>query len=100
MLATSIVCGCYFYYVYGNRLIFSDAAMVCTSRDEEGVDPYPDSKLLLKTGTFLQRYSLAVQGSFAFLVTTWSLYFCCILISCRGDGDDEDENEDEEEPKT
>ena len=60
MLSTSIVCGCFFYYVYGNRIIFGDAAMVCMGRSEDGVDPYPDSKLLVKTGTFLQRYSLAV----------------------------------------
>ena len=53
MLSLSIMSGCFLYYFYGNRIIFSEAAMVCMGRGEDGVEPYPDSKLLVKTGTFL-----------------------------------------------
>ena len=93
MLGTSIVGGSFFYYVYGNGIIFSNPARVCTGRSDGGVQPYPDSKLLVKTGTFLQWYSLAVQGGFALLVAAWGLYFCCILVSCKGGDNDEEEEE-------
>ena len=60
LLGISIVGGCFFYYFYGNGIIFSEPARVCTGHADEGVTPYPDSKLYLKTGKFLVWYSLAV----------------------------------------
>ena len=60
LLGITITGGCFFYYSYGNGIIFSEPAKVCTGRTNEGATPYQDSKLYPKTGKFLVWYSLAV----------------------------------------
>ena len=60
LLGITIVSGCFFYYSYGNKIIFSEPFKVCTGRHDKGFDPYQDSKLYPKTGKFLVWYSLAV----------------------------------------
>ena len=79
----SILGGCFVYYVYGNGIITSEPARVCTAHhSKEGTDPYPGSKLYRKTGVFLRWYSLSVQLAFLLFIALWGLYFFCLW--CRG----------------